>query len=97
MAVDLSDIFDGCGGETEGVYGPFEIFIPLGSAKRTAFPQSRLIDLDDWDAGFFKIRDFIAESEAKLFGLDGLRDIVSRETPTKDSDRTSQHSLHYTD
>ena len=41
MAVDLSYISNRSGGETEGVDCPVKVGIPLTSAKRTTFTQSR--------------------------------------------------------
>jgi hypothetical protein len=105
MAVDLGDIFDARGCETEGLDGPFEISIPLAPSQGTSFSQCRFyisrqfgaintIDLDDGDASLLEIRDFITKSKAKLLSLDGLRDIISWETPSKNGYGASQHSFH---
>lgn len=56
--------------------------------------NSRLVNLDGADAGRFEIDDLITESKSKLLRLHLARNIVTREGPVQDGDRTRKHALH---
>ena len=57
--------------------------------------DSRLIDLDSLDASLLEINDFVTKSESKLSRLRLLGDVGTREGPVENSDRTSEHALHW--
>jgi hypothetical protein len=63
VGVNLGRVFDTRDGESERLDSPVEVrFTLLASTERKTFTQSRLIDLDDEDAGGFEVDDFIEES-----------------------------------
>lgn len=95
VRVDLSGILNASGGQLEGVDSPLEVGITLlARAERETLTESRLIDLDDVDAGLLEINDLVTESQSKLLSLDGLVNIITRERPSQAGDGSSQHTLH---
>ena len=63
VGVNLGRVFDARDGESERLDSPVEVrFTLLASTERKTFTESRLINLDDEDAGGLKVNDFIAES-----------------------------------
>lgn len=95
VGVDLSRVLDTGAGELEGVDGPREVLLTLGTgAEGKTLTESGLVDLDDVDASGLKVNDLVAESESKLLSLDRLVDIVTGERPSQAGDGTSKHTLH---
>jgi hypothetical protein len=48
----------------------------------------------DIDTIFFKVSNLVTESEGKLLGLNRLVNVVTRERPSKASNRAGKHALH---
>ncbi|KAF3806612.1 putative 5-methyltetrahydropteroyltriglutamate--homocysteine methyltransferase, partial [Colletotrichum gloeosporioides] len=95
VRVDLSGVLDTGGGQLEGVNSPGEVSLTLlAGAERETLTESRLVDLDDVDAGGLEVDDLVAESQSKLLGLDGLVNVVTGERPAQAGDGTSKHALH---
>ena len=59
-----------------------------------ALTDSRFINLDGLNPGFFQIHHLVTEGEGELFGLELARDIGTGEGPVEDSDWAGQHPLH---
>ncbi|KAK1242143.1 hypothetical protein MKX07_000129 [Trichoderma sp. CBMAI-0711] len=95
VGVDLSGVLDAGGGQAESVDSPLEVGITLlARAERETLTESRLIDLDDVDAGGLEVDDLVTQSQSELLGLDGLVDVVTGERPSQAGDGSSQHTLH---
>lgn len=95
VRVDLSGVDDAGGGETESIDSPLEVGVALrAGAKRETLTESRLIDLDDVDAGLLEVDNLVTEGQSKLLGLDGLVNVITGERPSQASDGASQHALH---
>lgn len=95
VRVDLSGVLDTSGGQAESLHSPLEVGITLlARAERETLTESRLIDLDDVNAGRLKVDNLVTESQSKLLSLDRLVNIITRERPSQASDGSSQHTLH---
>ena len=64
-----------------------------GLIQRKQLTQCWLIDLNDSNPGILKISNLVAQSQTDLIGNLGQRQIIAREGPSDDGDRTSQHAL----
>lgn len=95
VRVDLSGVDDAGGGETESIDSPLEVGVALrAGAERETLTESRLIDLDDVNAGLLEVDNLVTEGQSKLLGLDGLVNVITGERPSQASDGASQHALH---
>ena len=65
-----------------------------GLIQRKELAQCWLIDLDNSNSGVLKIGDLVAQSQTDLISNLGQRQIIAREGPGDDGDRTSQHALN---
>lgn len=94
VRVDLGRVLDAGGGEPEGLDGPVEVSLALlAGAERKTLTESRLVDLDDIDASRLEVNNLVPQSKSKLLCLDGLVNVVTREGPPEDGDRSSKHTL----
>lgn len=50
--------------------------------------------MDDVNASSFEVNDFVTEGKAKLLGLDGLMNVITRERPAQAGNGPSKHTLH---
>jgi len=96
MRVDLGRVLDARGRELERVNGPRQVVLAFTpGAKRQTLAKSGLVDLDDVDAGFLEVDDFVSECESKLLCLDGLVNVIPRERPSEAGNWTCEHTLHW--
>ena len=95
VGVDLCAVLDAGGGKLEAVDSPAEVLLTLrAGTERKTLTESRLVNLDDVDAGSLEVDNLVAEGESELLSLDGLMDVVTREGPAQAGDRASKHTLH---
>ena len=59
MSVDLGAVFRAGAGEAEGFAGLGQVFVPLRFFQRHGFADGGLVNLDDFDAGFFQVQYFV--------------------------------------
>ena len=67
--------------------------MPVGAVQGHAFPQRRLVDLHDADAGGLEIEHLVAEGERDLPAGLGARLVVAHEGPLRDGNGPGQHAL----
>jgi hypothetical protein len=95
VGVDLGRVLDARGCETERVYGPGEVVVPVDLAEWETLSDGRLVDLNGVDAGVLQVDDLVTESESELLGLGLSGDIDTGERPVEDGDGTGKHTLHW--
>lgn len=84
VGVDLSAIVHTSSGQAEGLDSPLKVLLTLGAgAKRETLTESRLIDLNDLNAGGFKVNNLVTQRKSQLLSLDGLVNVVAGETPAQ--------------
>jgi len=88
VRVGLKLVADTSCRELKGVDGPLEVAVPVRAAKRQAFTNSRLIDLNGADAGLLKINDLVTEGKGELLRLQFTADIGTRERPVENGNGT---------
>ena len=64
-----------------------------GLIQRKQLAQCWLIDLNNSNSGVLKIGNLVAQSQTDLISNLGQRQVIAREGPSDDGDRTSQHAL----
>ena len=65
-----------------------------GLIQRKQLAQCWLIDLNNSNSGVLEIGDLVAQSQTDLISNLSQRQIIAREGPGDDGDRTSQHALN---
>ena len=94
VRMNLRIVADTGRSDTESTTCPIQISLPVLAAQRQTFTQSRFINLDNADTGFFKIGHFITNRQSDLVGDNRSRFIVADERPLQNGNRACQHRLH---
>ncbi len=95
MRVDLRLVAHATGAQTKRLDRPVQIVLPLRATQRQALAESRLIDLDDADAGGFQVADLVADRQRQLPRLDLTRLVLTSERPHQHGHRPGEHALHH--
>ena len=79
--------------QAEGAHGPVQVAWTVFFTQWQQLTQCWLINLNDFDAGFFQVLDLISQRHTDLVSGDRLVDIVTHKGPRQDGDWTSEHAL----
>ena len=80
--------------QTEGWNRPIQVLaVPIALPQRKLLTKGRLVDLDDLDTVLFEVKHLVTDGETNLLRLLLQGDILTRERPVQDGDRSREHSL----
>ena len=95
MGMDLRFRFYAAVHQTERGNGKVQIvFVPVGFPQGELFAEGRLVDLDDAYPVCLQIQDLVPDGQGNLRDRLPDADILPRERPVQNGDRSGKHSLY---
>ena len=94
VRVDLRIGTDSSSGQAEGIHCPLEVFTVSSSIQRKKLAQCGFINLNNRDSSVLQISDLVTQGKTNLVSNLSQRQVITREGPRNDGDRTGQHALN---
>ena len=95
MRVNLRFRFYAAVHQTKCRDSPIKIIVfPVGFSQRKLFTQRRLVNLNNAYAVCFEVKDFFTNCESDLIRAFFKRNVLPRERPVQNCNRTCKHSFH---